>query len=260
MAKQISKNEKLALTLRSQELRQYSDKARRGWNYWHVLEKPVKVKASELLILVCDMWDDHTSAAAGARVAAMAPKMNAVVKAARSKGAHIIHAPSDCMDVYADTPARQRMIDAPRTQPPSLAKHDDPALPVDTSKGGSDSCTIDRKFTGLPWTRQHKAIEIDQSRDGISSSGVELYNYMQQQGIKLYAIMGVHTGMCILHRTFGIKQMVRWQVPTVLVRDMTDAMYDPASSPYVSHDEGTRLVVEFIEKFWCPTITSDQLL
>jgi hypothetical protein len=29
--------------------------------------------------------------------------------------------------------------------------------------------------------------------------------------------------------------------------------------PYVSHDEGTRLVIEFIEKFWCPTIESHQL-
>jgi len=36
-------------------------------------------------------------------------------------------------------------------------------------------------------------------------------------------------------------------------------MYDPATPPYVGHDEGTRLVIEFIEKFWCPTITSDQL-
>ena len=248
-------SESFELTLRSQQLRQ--DK--RGWNYWHVLEKPMKVKADRLLILVCDMWDGHTSSAAAARVAAMAPKMNAVLKAARAKGAHIIHAPSDCMDLYAGTPARQRMIDAPLTQPPALAKHDDPPLPLDSSDGGSDSPAIDKKYDGLPWTRQHKAIEIDQSRDGITSSGVELYNYMQLHGIGLFAIMGVHTGMCILHRTFGIKQMVRWLVPTVLVGDMTDALYNPARSPYVSHDEGTRMTVEFIEKFWCPTITSQQL-
>jgi len=31
-------------------------------------------------------------------------------------------------------------------------------------------------------------------------------------------------------------------------------------SPYVSHDEGTRLVVEFIEKFWCPSTTSGSIL
>ena len=30
--------------------------------------------------------------------------------------------------------------------------------------------------------------------------------------------------------------------------------------PHVSHDEGTRLVVEFIEKFWCPTVKSEELV
>jgi hypothetical protein len=30
--------------------------------------------------------------------------------------------------------------------------------------------------------------------------------------------------------------------------------------PYVSHDQGTKLVVEFIEKFWCPSIHSRELV
>ena len=70
----------------------------------------------------------------------------------------------------------------------------------------------------------------------------------------------MHTNMCILNRTFSIKQMVRWGVDIALVRDLTDAMYNPARPPYVSHEEGTRLVVEYIEKFWCPTVTSDEVL
>ncbi|MBE0697009.1 MAG: hypothetical protein IH586_08800 [Anaerolineaceae bacterium] len=45
-------------------------------------------------------------------------------------------------------------------------------------------------------------------------------------------------------------------MPVALVRDLTDAMYNPAQAPYVSHDEGTRLVIEYIEKFWCPTVLS----
>ena len=72
--------------------------------------------------------------------------------------------------------------------------------------------------------------------------------------------MGVHTNMCVLGRSFGIKQMVRWGMSVALVRDLTDAMYNPAMPPYVSHDEGTRLVVEYVEKFWCPTIASADLL
>jgi hypothetical protein len=36
-------------------------------------------------------------------------------------------------------------------------------------------------------------------------------------------------------------------------------MYNPGMPPYVSHDEGTALVVEYIEKFYSPTIDSSQL-
>ena len=54
--------------------------------------------------------------------------------------------------------------------------------------------------------------------------------------------------------------MVRWGMNTVLVRDLTDTMYNPARPPYVAHAEGTRLVVEFIEKFWCPTVSSEDLV
>jgi hypothetical protein len=72
--------------------------------------------------------------------------------------------------------------------------------------------------------------------------------------------MGVHTGTCILNRTFSIKQMVPWGMPIALIRDVTDALYNPARPPYVSHQEGTRLLVEYIEKFWCPTVSSEALL
>lgn len=54
--------------------------------------------------------------------------------------------------------------------------------------------------------------------------------------------------------------MVRWGMPIALIRDVTDTLYNPARPPYVSHEEGTRLVVAYIEKFWCPTVSSDDLL
>ena len=59
----------------------------------------------------------------------------------------------------------------------------------------------------------------------------------------------IHTNMCILHRTFGLKQMNDWGMNCFIVSDLTDAMYSPTQPPYVSHQEGTRLVIEYIEKF-----------
>jgi hypothetical protein len=47
---------------------------------------------------------------------------------------------------------------------------------------------------------------------------------------------------CILNRSFGLRQLTKWGVHCILVRDLTDAMYNPASRPYVSHTAGTDLV------------------
>ena len=71
---------------------------------------------------------------------------------------------------------------------------------------------------------------------------------------------GVHINMCVLGRPFGIRQQVRLGRNVVLVRDLTDAMYDPRDKPYVSHARGTELVIEHTERYWCPTILSRDLV
>ena len=134
-----------------------------------------------------------------------------------------------------------------------------------TATKGGDCCDTDRNPSPpgencYPWRREHPAIEIDQERDIISDRGRDLFSYYRAHDIHNMIIMGVHTNMCVLHRTFAIKQMVRWGFKVALVRDLTDGLYDPATPPYVSHDEGTQLVIGYIEKFWCPTIVSEQLL
>jgi hypothetical protein len=49
-------------------------------------------------------------------------------------------------------------------------------------------------------------------------------------------------------------------IPCILVRDLTDAMYDPQDSPKVTHQVGTELVIQHIEKYWAPTMLSKDLL
>ncbi|MCX5683614.1 MAG: isochorismatase family protein, partial [Planctomycetota bacterium] len=156
-----------------------------------------------------------------------------------------------------DSPARKRMQEAPAAKIPVTNNREAPALPVDASDQGSDT---GEKSWYKAWSRQHPAIEIDEGRDGISDNGQEIWNFMQARGIKNLIILGVHANMCILNRSFAIKAMVGRGVNITLVRDLTDAMYNPARSPYVNHAEGTRLVVEYIEKFWCPTIASEDLV
>jgi nicotinamidase-related amidase len=230
-----------------------------GLAVWESLASRVEFHEVTAGIIVCDMWDRHWSRGATGRVNALASHMNTVLKAAREKGLTVIHCPSETMDHYEGAPARRRAQQTPFIPPPeeSPLYAVEPELPVDASDGGSDTgetepCRV--------WSCQHPAIEIDQNRDFITDDGQELLNIAASAGLNRFLIMGVHTNMCVLRRSFAIMQLVKWRIPVYLVRDLTDAMYNPARPPYVSHEEGTRLVVEYIEKFWCPTVTSAQIL
>src|SRR5262249_15729281 len=55
------------------------------------------------------------------------------------------------------------------------------------------------------------------------------------------------------------RQMVKAGRNAVLVRDLTDAMYNPRKAPFVSHARGTELVIEHIERHICPSILSTDL-
>jgi putative membrane-bound dehydrogenase-like protein len=227
-------------------------------------------------IVVCDMWDLHHCKNATDRVAEMAPRMNEVLKAGREQGMLIIHCPSDTMAYYEGTPQRKLAQSAPpvETKVPLqrwcfLDEKKEALLPIDDTDGGCDTpadeaAAWEKKLEAmgrnpkLPWKRQIETLEIYDG-DAITDSG-EAYYLMRQKGITNVIVMGVHTNMCVLGRPFSIRQMVNQGQNVVLMRDMTDTMYNPAMRPKVTHFAGTDLVIEHIERYWCPTITSAELL
>jgi nicotinamidase-related amidase len=229
-----------------------------------IVERTVDWNVSETAIIVCDMWDDHHCKIAAQRVGVLAPRMNRVLTAARDRGVMIIHAPSDTMAVYAGTPYRTRMERAkPATPPVPIERRCDvdptrepQPLPVDRTLDCDDATPGP---AGPQHTRQNAAIDII-GFDGISDDGREIYNFCEQEGIKNVVLMGVHTNYCVLGRSFGIRQMVRLGRSVVLARDLTDALYDPRQPPYVSHARGTEMVVEHVERYWCPSILGDALI
>jgi hypothetical protein len=83
---------------------------------------------------------------------------------------------------------------------------------------------------------------------------------MQAKGIKHVIGMGHATNMCLLGKDSGMNTWLERGINTVSVGDLTEAMYSPIDAPYVSREEATRIMVEYIEKFLCPTINSDQVL
>lgn len=186
---------------------------------------------------------------------ALVPRVAQVTAKFRQRGILVVHAPSDTMTFYKNTTERLATLKLPKADIPAPKELTDPPLPIDDSDGGCD--TGDKQ--GRAWSRQHPGVPI-QAGDFVSDNGQEIYAALKLRGITTLFVAGVHTNMCVLNRSFAIRQMTRWGIRCILIRDLTDAMYDPKDRPYVSHQRGTELVVEHIEQYWAPTTTSDQLL
>jgi nicotinamidase-related amidase len=206
-------------------------------------------------IIITDMWDLHWCKGATRRVGLIAQKMEPLLEVARRAGILVIHAPSETMDFYSHAPGRLLAQNAPQATPPPELTFTEAPLPIDDSDEGCDT-PGDKPHKA--WSREDEALSIA-AGDVISDQGTEIYNVLRQHHIDTVLFMGVHANMCILHRSFGVRQLSKWGLRCVLVRDLTDAMYNPASRPFVSHTAGTELVIEYIEKYWAPTTTSDAL-
>ena len=236
--------------------------------------------ASKTAFIVCDVWDKHHCLNAVRRLEEFGPRLNAVLAEARTQGAIIIHSPSDCMPAYEVHPARTRAIAAPKAipQPQGIANwcsripaEEQAAYPIDQSDGGEDDdpeeharWAAELKALGrnpnMPWKSQSSMITIDSERDYVSDRGDEVWNILQHHDIEHVVLTGVHTNMCVLGRPFGLRQMVRNSMNVVLMRDMTDCMYNPERWPFVDHFTGNDLIISHVERFVCPTLTSDQII
>tara|TARA_B100000029_G_scaffold516513_1_gene630446 strand:- start:2850 stop:3728 length:879 start_codon:yes stop_codon:yes gene_type:complete len=227
-------------------------------NKFQLNEKEVNWDLNKTAIIIIDMWDNHHCKSAARRVAEMAPYMNQVLKTARSKGVFIIHAPSDCMEYYKTTTQRKRAEKSPfinaniNFEWNSFNPKKEGYLSSELEKEG---CSCDTPEPCGPsykaWSRQIETIDI-YGTDAISDDGQEIYNLLEERKIDNVIIMGVHTNRCVLGRPFGIRQMNYTDRNVVLCRDLTDSYHrDPGK-----HFAGLKLIIQHIEKYWCPTITS----
>jgi nicotinamidase-related amidase len=258
----MAEEKKLGLTLRSRS----KEAPKRA------VETKAKWETGKTALIICDMWDDHWCESAARRVGELARPMNKMVKAAREKGIFIIHAPSSVVSFYENTPQRKLAKAAPFSKTPfplSVKERwgtnwcwPDPkfegVLPIDDSDMGC-SCNGEKCEIREAWTRQIKTIEIMKG-DAMTDNGQETWNLLAERKIENVILCGVHLNMCVLGRPFGIRQMVKLGKNVVLMRDMTDTMYNPERPPGVDHFTGTDLVIQHIEQHWCPSFTSGDLM
>ncbi|MDR3228620.1 MAG: ThuA domain-containing protein [Puniceicoccales bacterium] len=223
-----------------------------------VRQSTVSWKAAETAIIICDMWDKHWCKHATARVGELAPTMNEVLTIAREKGVSIVHAPSDCLGFYNNHPARKK-AEKYRT-----SGGDPWSGNLPSEKGAKwpvaqrDSCPECRNRRA--WSRQVETLTI-KDEDFISANGKEVRGYLQAKGVKNVILLGVHTNMCVIGRPFGLRAMKAAGFNTVLMRDMTDLIYNNVVgknqfAPFVNHFSGLDLMVAYIETYVTPTILS----
>lgn len=246
---------------------------------WKRSTENVSWDSDRVAVIICDVWDYHHSINAVRRLDEMLSSMNALVGKMRQQGSLVIHAPSDCMPHYAEHPSRRRAVTIPKHAVPDgiaswnckLEREVSTIYPLDQSDGGEDDETEEHQTwaeklaslgrnPSLPWGAQHPAIAIDPANDYISDRGDEVWAILKHHRIEHVVMIGVHTNMCVLGRPFGLRQLVNQGMDVVLVRDLTDCMYNPNRWPYVDHYSGNDLMISYVENVVCPTITSDQIL
>lgn len=191
--------------------------------------------------------------------------MNQVIQELRELGTFIVHAPGGCVEFYEGSPARLRAQRAPAVESPVPIDWNDPnperepELPPSLARPGACSCESAEPCGDggppYPWTRQIETIRVA-DEDAVTDDGVELLALLEERKIEDVIVMGVHTNICLLGRPYGIRQLVYWGKRPLLCRDLTDSFHRDVRG----HCWGTERTVAHIERYWCPSVTSDQLV
>ncbi|MDR2345078.1 MAG: isochorismatase family protein [Planctomycetaceae bacterium] len=243
-----------------------------------------KWNPKETAIIVCDMWAFHPCVHATARLEDLAHEMNKVFSKAREKGILIVFAPSshEIDKYYSDLPARKTSakyrhgFGNPRHWDfwvhgrGGENEHSHLAFPGEKDAvwplpGGDPNCFESRGKK--PDFSQTKILEIKDcdilTDDFVEMIGNKEYKdcLFKERGIKNVILAGVHTDMCVIGRPFGCRAMKMAGYNTVLCRDLTDSAWNCASriKGTFDHFRGLDKVVEYIETYICPTITSTDI-
>jgi hypothetical protein len=85
-----------------------------------VLATDERIDPTKIGVVIVDMWNTNDCMTNAQRAAALVPRMNKVLDAARRLGMQIIWAPTDVASQYVGTPQRERAIALPRYPLPHI--------------------------------------------------------------------------------------------------------------------------------------------
>lgn len=215
----------------------------------------VELDPRQVGIVVVDMWNWHWCKTATARVAALVPRMDRVIEEARKLGMTVFWCPSDVADNYVGTPAYERAFACVRVPLPELRPLECPPAP----DGGGCTCGVERCVGNYGWDGMHSGLRVEDG-DFMPNDVEALYSLARERGLRRLIYMGVHTQVCLLGKSIGLRNMTRAGFECVLARDLTDAhaRYDPAAG--VTPDGFTSEVVAHFERHLAATLDFGETL
>lgn len=208
-----------------------------------------RVDPKKVGVVVVDMWNFHWCKTATMRVAALVPRMNLVLDAARGMGTTVMLCPSDVVDNYVGRPQREAVFAMPRHPVPPLIKIECPEPP----NAGGCACGKERCVVNYGWDGMHPDLVI--GRDDLMPDTLEdVYSICKERGLTHLIYFGVHTQVCLLGKPMGLRNLKAAGMKCILARDLTDAHpgYNPDKG--FTPDVHTAEVVEHFERFLAPTV------
>jgi hypothetical protein len=208
-----------------------------------------RVDPSKIGVVVVDMWNFHWCKTATMRVAALVPRMNLVLDAARGEGMTVMLCPSDVVDNYVGRPQREAIFAMPRHPVPPLIKIECPEPP----NAGGCACGKERCVTNYGWDGMHPDLVIG-ADDLMPDTLEDVYSICKERGLTHLIYFGVHTQVCLLGKPMGLRNLKSAGLKCILARDLTDAHpgYNPDTG--LTPDGHTAEVVEHFERYLSPTV------
>ena len=200
-------------------------------------------------VVAIDMWNFHWCKTSAARVGALVPRMNKCLEVARQLGMTVFLCPTDVADNYVGTPQYEAVLATPLVPLPKVREVECPPA----AGGGGCTCGKERCQVNYGWDGMAPDLIIGE-HDFIPNDPQMLYWICHQDDITHLIFMGVHTQVCLLGKSVGLRNMRKAGFNCILARDLTDAhgKYDPANG--VTPDQFTADVVTHFEKYLSPTI------
>jgi nicotinamidase-related amidase len=193
-----------------------------------IVSERMELNPAKTAVIVIDMWNYHWCMTCSERVAAMVPRMNAVLDVARKQGMPIIWNPSDVVTAYSGHQGYETAVAVDSRKTPEIRK--DIAVNF-TAKMGECMCGPGLACkVNYGWDGMNPDFVIGEN-DLFSSSTDEIYTILSDKEITDVIYMGVATNICVFGKPGALSYLWKAGFNCMLAQDLNDAFthYDPAA-------------------------------